>query len=144
MKDWRYLLAEHRGTLVAVAIFVVMFWVLGLKDSPIVGGDFILYVMSGVFMFLTHTKAMGAVESQADAATSGARDVGRQALGFAEENVAAAFAFAEKLVRARDPQEIMQLQADFAKQTMQKLSEQSKAMGEQVQSAAREATKPKA
>lgn len=25
MKDWRYLLAEHRGTLVAVAIFVVMF-----------------------------------------------------------------------------------------------------------------------
>ncbi len=90
------------------------------------------------------TKAMSAAESQTDAATSGARDVGRQALGFAEENVAAAFAFAEKLVRARDPQEIMQLQTEFAKQTMQKLSEQSKAMGEQVQAAAREATKPKA
>ncbi len=90
------------------------------------------------------TKAMGAVESQSDAATTGARDVGRQALGFAEENVAAAFAFAEKLVRARDPQEIMQLQTEFAKETMQKLAEQSKAMGEQVQSAAREATKPKA
>ena len=52
-----------------LAIFVVMFWVLGLKDSPIVGGDFILYVMSGVFMFLTHTKAMGAV-SGADGPTS--------------------------------------------------------------------------
>jgi len=90
------------------------------------------------------TKAMSAVESQSDAATTGARDVGRQALGFAEENVAAAFAFAEKLVRARDPQEIMQLQTEFAKETMQKLAEQSKAMGEQVQSAAREATKPKA
>ena len=90
------------------------------------------------------TKAMGAVESQSDAATSGVRDVGRQAIGFAEENVAAAFAFAEKLVRARDPQEIMQLQTEFAKETMQKLSEQSKAMGEQVQAAAREATKPKA
>lgn len=89
------------------------------------------------------TKAMGAVESQADAATSGARDVGRQVLGFAEENVAAAFAFAEKLVRARDPQEIMQLQSEFAKETMQKLAEQSKAMGEQVQTAAREATKPR-
>jgi phasin len=89
------------------------------------------------------TKAMGAVESQTDAATSGARDVGRQALGFAEENVAAAFAFAEKLVRARDPQEIMQLQSEFAKETMQKLGEQSKAMGEQVQTAAREATKPR-
>lgn len=89
------------------------------------------------------TKAMGAVESQTDAATSGARDVGRQALGFAEENVAAAFAFAEKLVKARDPQEIMQLQSDFAKETMQKLAEQSKAMGEQMQTAARGATKPR-
>ena len=89
------------------------------------------------------TKAMGAVESQTDAATTGARDVGRQALGFAEENVAAAFAFAEKLVRARDPQEIMQLQSEFAKATMQKLTDQSKAMGEQVQTAAREATKPR-
>jgi phasin len=89
------------------------------------------------------TKAMGAVEGQTDAVTSGARDVGRQALGFAEENVAAAFAFAEQLVRARDPQEIMQLQSEFAKETMQKLADQSKAMGQQVQTAAREATKPR-
>jgi phasin len=89
------------------------------------------------------SKAMSAVEGQTDAVTSGARDVGRQALGFAEENVAAAFAFAEKLVRARDPQEIMQLQSEFAKETMQKLTEQSKAMSEQVQTAAREATKPR-
>jgi phasin len=89
------------------------------------------------------TKAMGAVESQTDAATSGARDVGRQALGFAEENVAAAFSFAEKLVKARDAQEIMQLQSDFAKETMQKLADQTKVLGEQVQNAAREASKPR-
>ena len=89
------------------------------------------------------SKAMGAVEGQTDSMTSGARDVSRQALGFAEENVAAAFAFAERLVRARDPQEFMQLQSDFAKETMQKLTDQSKAMGEQMQTAAREATKPR-
>jgi phasin len=89
------------------------------------------------------TKAMGAVEGQTDAVTSSARDVSRQAIGFAEENVAAAFAFAERLVRARDPQEIMQLQTEFAKETMQKLADQSKAMGEQMQTAAREATKPR-
>jgi phasin len=89
------------------------------------------------------TKAMGAVEGQTDAVTSGARDVSRQAIGFAEENVAAAFAFAERLVRARDPQEIMQLQTEFAKETMQKLADQSKAMGEQMQTVAREATKPR-
>jgi len=51
-----------------LAIFVVMFWVMGLRSSPI-RGDFILYVMSGVFMFLTHTKALAAV-SGADGPTS--------------------------------------------------------------------------
>lgn len=52
-----------------LAIFVVIFWVIGLKSSPIVGSDFILYVMSGVFMFLTHTKTLMAV-SNADGPAS--------------------------------------------------------------------------
>ena len=51
-----------------LVIFVVMFSVLGMKRTAI-RGDFILYVMSGVFMFLTHTKALGAV-SGADGPTS--------------------------------------------------------------------------
>lgn len=94
--------------------------------------------------YISHaTKAMNAVEGSANAMQSGAKDIGRQALGFAEENVAAAFAFAEKVVRAGGPEEIMRLQAEFAKETMQKLTEQSKAMGEQVATAAREATKPR-
>jgi ABC-type polysaccharide/polyol phosphate export permease len=37
-----------------------MFSVLGLRGSAI-RGDFLLYIMSGIFLFLTHTKAMGAV-----------------------------------------------------------------------------------
>ncbi|MBK6465758.1 MAG: ABC transporter permease [Rhodobacter sp.] len=49
-------------------IFVVMFSILGMKRNAI-RGDFILYVMSGVFMFLTHTKALGAV-SGAEGPTS--------------------------------------------------------------------------
>ncbi|NPD14156.1 ABC transporter permease [Xinfangfangia sp. D13-10-4-6] len=43
-----------------LVIFVVMFDVLGMRRLA-VRGDFILYVMSGVFMFLTHVKALGAV-----------------------------------------------------------------------------------
>ncbi len=43
-----------------LAIFVAMFHILGLRQIAI-RGDFILYVMSGVFMFLTHTKALSAV-----------------------------------------------------------------------------------
>lgn len=52
-----------------LAIFFVIFWVMGLRDAPIVGADFILYVMSGVFMFITHTRALSAV-SNADGPTS--------------------------------------------------------------------------
>ncbi len=43
-----------------VISFYFMFTVLGLKSSKI-RGDFLLFIMSGVFLFLTHIKAMGAV-----------------------------------------------------------------------------------
>lgn len=56
-----------RATMV-LAIFVMMFSVLGMRRFAI-RGDFILYVMSGVFMFLTFTKSMGAV-SGAEGPTS--------------------------------------------------------------------------
>nr|WP_050761121.1 ABC transporter permease [Thalassobium sp. R2A62] len=47
-------------TVVFVIAFYFMFSVLGLRGSAI-RGDFLLYIMSGIFLFLTHTKAMGAV-----------------------------------------------------------------------------------
>src|SRR5690606_634503 len=37
-----------------------MFDVLGMRRSA-VRGDFLLYLMSGIFLYMTHTKAMGAV-----------------------------------------------------------------------------------
>ena len=43
-----------------VAAFYVMFTVLGLKGARL-RGDFLLYMMSGIFLFLTHIKALGAV-----------------------------------------------------------------------------------
>lgn len=51
-----------------VGIFYVMFTLLGLRRSAI-RGDFLLYIMSGVFMFMVHIKAMGAVVG-ADGPTS--------------------------------------------------------------------------
>lgn len=50
------------------AIMYFMFDLLGLRRVA-VRGDFLLYVMSGVFMFSTHTAALGAV-SKADGPTS--------------------------------------------------------------------------
>ncbi|PHQ85903.1 MAG: ABC transporter permease [Thalassobium sp.] len=54
------LLMNMMQTIVFVAAFYFMFSVLGLKGSAI-RGDFLLYIMSGIFLFLTHTKAMTAV-----------------------------------------------------------------------------------
>ncbi len=47
-------------TVILIAAFYVMFSLLGLRGSA-VRGDFLLYIMSGIFLFVTHTKAMGAV-----------------------------------------------------------------------------------
>lgn len=47
-------------TVVLVLVFYVMMRVLGMRASAI-RGDFLLYIMSGIFMFMTHVKAMGAV-----------------------------------------------------------------------------------
>jgi len=47
-------------TLLMVAVFYVMFSVLNMRGSA-VRGDFLLYVMSGIFLFIVHTKAVGAV-----------------------------------------------------------------------------------
>jgi hypothetical protein len=43
-----------------VAVFYIMFSILGIRGAAI-RGDFLLYIMSGVFMFFTHIKAIGAV-----------------------------------------------------------------------------------
>ncbi len=47
-------------TLMLVAVFFVMFSVLGLRGNA-VRGDFLLYIMSGIFLYITHTKTMGAI-----------------------------------------------------------------------------------
>jgi len=43
-----------------VAAFYLMFSLLGLRGAAL-RGDFLLYIMSGIFVFLTHTKTLGAV-----------------------------------------------------------------------------------
>ena len=43
-----------------VAVFYLMFSLLGLRGMAI-RGDFLLYIMSGIFLFMTHIKALGAV-----------------------------------------------------------------------------------
>ena len=54
------LLTNIFQTVLFVAAFYFMFTILGMRGAAI-RGDFLLYIMSGVFLYLTHNKGMGAV-----------------------------------------------------------------------------------
>ena len=88
-------------------------------------------------------KAVTTMESQAAAAQSGAKDVGAKAMGFAEQNIANSFEFAQRLVRAKDVQEVMAIQQEFLQSQMKAMSEQAKDLGTQVTKAAMDHAKPK-
>lgn len=62
------LLLNLMQTIIMVGSFYLMFNYAGMRGNAI-RGDYILYLMSGVFMFMTHTKTMGAV-MKADGPTS--------------------------------------------------------------------------
>lgn len=56
------LLLNMMQAVVFVLAFLILFELLGLRGSAL-RGDFLLYIMSGIFLYLTHIKAMGAVVS---------------------------------------------------------------------------------
>src|SRR5271170_6923994 len=78
-------------------------------------------------------KAAGTVDDAAQQAQSDAKSVGTQILGYAEQNVNAAFELAQKLVQAKDPQEAMALQSEFLKAQLSALQSQTKELGALMQ-----------
>ena len=90
--------------------------------------------------FLTAAqKTASTLETQANTAQAGAKDVREKVMGFAEENINNSFDFAQKLVRAKDIQEVMRLQQEFLQQQMRAMQSQAKDLG----ASAVEAVKPK-
>src|SRR3954451_13982636 len=92
------------------------------------------------------TRMYGAMESSVAAAQTGARDINRKAFDFAEANVKATLDFAQQLVRAKDPKEIVQLQQDFLKRQVEQMNGQMKELGHeatQTAQAASAAARPK-
>ena len=88
-------------------------------------------------------KAATTAETQASVAQSSAKDLGQKAMSFAEQNVAHSFEFAQKLVRAKDMQEIMALQQEYLQTQMKAMSEQAKDLGAVASKAAMDSAKPK-
>jgi phasin len=80
------------------------------------------------FLSAAH-KTAAALETQANTAQSGVKDVREKVMSFAEQNVANSFDFAQKLVRAKDVQELLLLQQEFRKSQMQAMQAQAKDLG---------------
>jgi phasin len=74
-------------------------------------------------------QAVSRMESQTAAAQAGASDMSRKAVAFASQNMAASFAFAQRLAQARDVEEVMRLQADFLRSQMQTFAAQAQELG---------------
>lgn len=75
-------------------------------------------------------EAVATLEGQAKAAQAGAKDISEKAVSYAERNVANTFAFAGRLVHAKDAQEFVQLQTEFVQSQMKELAAQAKELGE--------------
>jgi hypothetical protein len=76
-------------------------------------------------MAATH-RAVCTVEGNSTAAQATARELHDKAMSYAERNVAASFDFAQQLLRAKDTEEIMRLQAEFMSLQLQALAEQAR------------------
>jgi phasin len=67
---------------------------------------------------------------QAEAARAGASDIAWKSMAYAEKNMVATFDFAQKLMRAKDPSEVMRLQSEFVASQMQVVSTQAQELGQ--------------
>jgi phasin len=80
-------------------------------------------------------KTADTLESSATTVQANAKDVSRKTFSYAEQNIAAAFDLAQRLVRAKDVQEAMQLQAEYVRSQFAAMQAQMKEFGSLAQSA---------
>lgn len=85
-------------------------------------------------------KAVDTLQGSTSTLQTTATDATKKTLSYAEQNLAAAFDHAQKLVRAKDFQEAVAIQTEFAKTQFQALQGQLKDLTELAQQATRTAT----
>jgi phasin len=81
-------------------------------------------------------KTADAVDSASANVRANVKTVSSQTLGYAEQNINAAFDLANKLVQAKDPQEAFALQSEYMKTQLANLQTQAKEIGAAIQSSA--------
>jgi phasin len=81
-------------------------------------------------------KALSSVDLTALPLQAGAKEIGVKALSHAEANVKSAFDLAQKLVHAKDVQEVLKLQSEYVKTQFDVIQDQAKELGAAIQKAA--------
>lgn len=75
-------------------------------------------------------RAVSTFEGHATTAQASAREIQRKVVTFSERNVTASLEFAQKLLQAKDTDDVLALHADYVKKQMQALGEQAREIAE--------------
>jgi phasin len=89
------------------------------------------------------SQAMGQFDDHARAARSNAHEIANKSMSYAEQNIAATFDFAQKIMRAKDAAEVMGLQSEYLSRQMQNLSAQVQELGQSAAKIMLDGAKPK-
>ncbi|NRG19917.1 phasin [Rhizobiales bacterium] len=92
------------------------------------------------FMSATQ-QAVTKVEGSTSAMQSGASDINKKAMEYAEEHMNSAFDFAQKLVRAGDANEMLELHKEYMRKQMETLGEQARELSDKASKTAQDASK---
>ena len=77
-------------------------------------------------------QAVSTAENHAATMRTGAKEAGELAMRFAERNITSSFEFAQRLLHAKDSQEVTALHAEYVKSQIAALSEQAKELSKQA------------
>ena len=88
--------------------------------------------------------AAGSIEERNATVRAGAKDISGKAIAYAEKNVQVSLDYAQSLLKAKDPTEVMRLHSEYVQAQMRALAEQASEMSQAVGKAAIDAAKPKA
>src|SRR3712207_457198 len=84
-------------------------------------------------------RTVDTLENSASNVQANTTDITRKTFTYAEQNISAAFEHAQRLVRAKDVQEAMQLQAEFVRSQFAAMQNQMRDLGAIAQAAAQNA-----
>jgi phasin len=89
------------------------------------------------------TQAVAQWQGQAQAARAGASEIAHKSMAYAEKNMASTFEFAQQLMHAKDPTEVVRLQQEYIARQMQTLSSQAQELGQSAAKIVMDASKTK-